>query len=171
MHRSTVNFRISDHETFYGSFEVSVLHFCHSNVKCNTVFVCENLLEAVFGLCCKGVLYTQIIAHIIEMFLQVFQDFVSYIVSCIVLTSLHTVVFIYYRIFLTVFSVQWISKYIRLMSVKISISFFLSHYREYINSLIITLDKLKWESLIILFGLLAGLHKFPIGKSRAASKK
>jgi hypothetical protein len=108
----------------YGSSEVSVLHFCLSNVKCSAIFVYGNLLT-LFGLCCKGVLYTQNITHIIALFLQVFQDFVYYIVSCILLTSLHTVVFFYYRIFQTVFSEQWISKYVRLMSIKISISSFL----------------------------------------------
>lgn len=127
------------------------------------------------------------------MFLQVFLDFVYYIVFCIVLTSLRTVVFFYYRIFQTVFSGQWISKYVRLMSIKISISLFLSHHSEYISILIkvqcsseavhmharksgITCDKLVWEYLIILFGLEAGLHKFPINlepppKSRNQNKE
>jgi hypothetical protein len=155
---------------FYGSFELSVLYFCLSNVKCSTIFVYENLLESLFGLCCRGDLYTQIITHIITLFLCVFQDFVHYIVSFIALTCLHTVVFFSYRIFQTVFSGQWISKYVRLMSIKISIYLFLSHCSEYVNILIkvqcsseavhmharkhgITLDNLMWEYLIILFGL------------------
>jgi uncharacterized membrane protein len=76
-----------------------------SNVV-QSFFIYGNLLDLIFGLCCKGVIYVQIVAHIIAVFLKVFQDFVSYIVSCIMLTSLLQVVCFFYRIFQTVLSVQ-----------------------------------------------------------------
>jgi hypothetical protein len=89
----------------YVNFKVTMLHFYHTNVKYGTVFlyVYGNLLDLIFGLCCKGVLYVQIVAHIIAVFLKVYQDFVSYIVSYIMLTSLHQVVCFFFYLFIFFF--------------------------------------------------------------------